>query len=342
MLLTQIKNDVLQKVKQLSTSSEFHEEVRKDREALKEMLDYFPFRKNPEMIDKLTPKSLYNPGGPRDWFFYFFEFKLKRVGRIRVPSDLPWREACEKIDLFKQLLKLLVNDEKLIHEKIDDERWLELKGWGGDKHYVKKLLFIYYPDQVMPTFKTDILEMQLNWLGLFEEAKLESRKRHDEDLNALSVGKKFELYNELILKSLKDVLPKDWDTLAIARLFRELVPFPQPVEKTGGPLGKIPLLYEPVNELGVVLLFGMYHRELGFPYIIKVQQTFPDMIALDEEGNYCRIEFEYRSSTFIQHGHDISGCDYIICWVDDLEGGSPIKEKVISLKEEIFEERESE
>ncbi|MEM3067013.1 MAG: hypothetical protein QXI81_06770, partial [Nitrososphaerota archaeon] len=148
--------------------------------------------------------------------------------------------------------------------------------------------------------------------------------------------------NELILKSLKDVLPKDWDTLAIARLFRELVPFPQPVEKTGGPLGKIPLLYEPVNELGVVLLFGMYHRELGFPYIIKVQQTFPDMIALDEEGNYCRIEFEYRSSTFIQHGHDISGCDYIICWVDDLEGGSPIKEKVISLKEEIFEERESE
>jgi len=83
----------------------------------------------------------------------------------------------------------------------------------------------------------------------------------------------------------------------------------------------------------------MYHKELGFPYIIKVQSTFPDMIALDEDGNYCRIEFEYKASNFIQHGHDNNECDYIICWVDDI-GNHPIKDKVISLKEEIFKTQE--
>ncbi|MDW8034535.1 MAG: hypothetical protein RMI79_06370, partial [Nitrososphaerota archaeon] len=75
---------------------------------------------------------------------------------------------------------------------------------------------------------------------------------------------------------------------------------------------------------------------------IEVQSMFPDMIALDDDGNCCRIEIEYRSSTFIQHGHDPNECDYIVCWIDDLESESPLKEKIISLKEEIFEEIASE
>ena len=344
MLSSQVKNEVLQKIRQLAGDSTFDEKVKKDEEALKEVLEQFPFRQNPSLIDRLTPEKLYSPGGSRDSFFYFFEFKLKRVGHIRVFSNKAWREACEKIELFKNLLKLIVNDKEPIHKKIDDKRWLELKGWGGDRHYVKKLVFIYYHDRILPTFKTEMLEMWISGLGLFEEAKRESMRKYNEELHTLTVGKKFELYNELILRSIRKILPESemekWNTMAIARLLGQLFPSSTPVVEKPGPLSKIPILYEPVNELGVVLLFGMYHRELGFPYIIKVQRAFPDMIALDEDGNYCRIEFEYRASNFLQHGHDLQKCDYIICWTDDLESGNPIKDKVISLKEEIFERAE--
>ncbi|MCX8193668.1 MAG: hypothetical protein N3G77_07670, partial [Nitrososphaeria archaeon] len=245
MIPPQIKNEILQMVEQLSNDPEFNEEVRKDREALKDFLERYPFRQNPELIDRLTPESLYNPSGPRDYFFHFLLSKVNRVGFIRVRSNQPWLEARDKIELFKQLLKTLVDDGKSIHEKIDDERWLELKGWGGDKHLVKKLLFIYYHDQIIPTFKTKMLEARLRALGLFEEAELQARKKYGEILDNLSVGKTFELYNELILRSLEKVLPKNWDTPAIARLLDKLAPPPKPVENSKGPLGKIPLLYEP-------------------------------------------------------------------------------------------------
>ncbi len=213
----------------------------------------------------------------------------------------------------------------------------------------QKKLFVYYPEKLLPTFKTELLENQLNGLGLRDKAEIEAQRRFNEKLENLTVGKKFEIYNEILIDSVQSVLTRDyeWDTCAIARLLGEFIPSPRPIisrksVESPSPLSKVPMLYEPVNELGVVLLFGMYHRELGFPYIIKVQQSFPDMIALDEEGDYCRIEFEYKSSSFIQHGHDPDGCDYIVCWIDDLDDQSPLKEKTISLREEIFEGQENE
>ncbi len=346
MLKPEIKNTLLQRASELISSSEFIKEVEEDRKVLKEFVERYPFRDHPTLIDQLTPHSLYNP--KHESFFYFFEFGLKHVGAIRLYNNRPWREARDKIDLFKQLLKLVVDDSKSIHEKIDDERWSQLKGWGGDKHIVKKLVFIYYPEEVLPTFKTEMLENHLNRLGLVERAESEAQRTFNSRLTDLTVGKKFQVYNEVLLSSVKEALTSNykWDTPAIARLLDNFNPPPRPIitsdKKMISPLSKVPLLYEPVNELGVVLLFGMYHMDLGFPYIIKIQQTFPDMIALDDEGNYCRIEFEYRSSTFLEHKHDPNGCDYIVCWIDDLEEQSPIKDKIISLKEEIFEIAETE
>jgi hypothetical protein len=42
----------------------------------------------------------------------------------------------------------------------------------------------------------------------------------------------------------------------------------------------------------------MYHRELGFPYVIVARSTFPDVIAIEGVGEVKRIEFELNSSTF--------------------------------------------
>jgi hypothetical protein len=92
----------------------------------------------------------------------------------------------------------------------------------------------------------------------------------------------------------------------------------------GEPIDFRGLRYAPVNEQGVVYLFGMVSRELGF-LIESIRTDFPDCEgkrALDKTGTqwqHVRIEFEYRSSNFLEHGHDTDGCDLIVCWIHDWE-----------------------
>lgn len=90
----------------------------------------------------------------------------------------------------------------------------------------------------------------------------------------------------------------------------------------GSPIDFRGLRHAPINEQGVVYLFGMVSRELGFA-IESIQQGFPDC-----EGKYlhdrkrglwarARIEFEFKASNFLAHGHAIDGCDFIVCWLND-------------------------
>jgi hypothetical protein len=77
------------------------------------------------------------------------------------------------------------------------------------------------------------------------------------------------------------------------------------------------LRHEPVNEQGVVLLFGMVAKELG--YIVEaVQSGFPDCEAkrqiAPERWQRVHIEFEFESRNFRGHGHPTTGCDVIVCW----------------------------
>jgi len=85
----------------------------------------------------------------------------------------------------------------------------------------------------------------------------------------------------------------------------------------GSPIHFPSFRHEPVNEQGVVLLFGMLAKDLG--YIIEAaQKEFPDCEAQREiaPGRWqrVRIEFEYESKNFQQHGHSLNGCDVIVCW----------------------------
>jgi hypothetical protein len=85
----------------------------------------------------------------------------------------------------------------------------------------------------------------------------------------------------------------------------------------GNPLDFRGLRHEPVNEQGVVFLFGMVARELGY-MVEAVQSGFPDCEAKRQIGRgkwqRVRIEFEFESRNFLDHGHQSSGCDIIICW----------------------------
>lgn len=90
----------------------------------------------------------------------------------------------------------------------------------------------------------------------------------------------------------------------------------------GKPMNFRGLRHAPINEQGVVYLFGMVSKELGF-IIESVRTAFPDCEGkrcVDEKRQLWEqvyIEFEFKSSNFREHGHDPDGCDVIICWLHD-------------------------
>lgn len=77
------------------------------------------------------------------------------------------------------------------------------------------------------------------------------------------------------------------------------------------------LRHEPVNENGVIFLFGIVARELGY-FVEAVQAGFPDCEAkrqIDvDKWQRVRIEFEFESRNFRDHGHPTDGCEVIVCW----------------------------
>jgi len=85
----------------------------------------------------------------------------------------------------------------------------------------------------------------------------------------------------------------------------------------GDPIDFRGLRHEPVNEDGVVFLFGMVARELGY-LVESVQAGFPDCEAKRQiapgKWQRVRIEFEFESRNFRDHGHPSEGCDAIVCW----------------------------
>jgi hypothetical protein len=100
----------------------------------------------------------------------------------------------------------------------------------------------------------------------------------------------------------------------------------------GAPLNFRGLQHEPVNEQGVVFVFGMVARELGF-LVDAVQTGYPDCSAKERiKGGYyvpVNIEFEFKSRNF---NHDPKGCDLVVCWEDDWPD-CPVR--VLELKSEI-------
>lgn len=85
----------------------------------------------------------------------------------------------------------------------------------------------------------------------------------------------------------------------------------------GNPIDFRGLRHEPVNEQGVVFLFGMVAKELGY-MVEAVQSGFPDCEAKRQVGpnkwQRVRIEFEFESRNYRDGGHPLDGCDIVVCW----------------------------
>ena len=95
------------------------------------------------------------------------------------------------------------------------------------------------------------------------------------------------------------------------------------------------LQHAPVNENGVVFLFGILAHDLGF-IVESVQAGYPDCEAKRRLKNSrwqrVKIEFEYLSSNFLRHKHDPNNCDLIVCWRHDWKD-CPVE--VLSLKDVV-------
>jgi predicted transport protein len=79
------------------------------------------------------------------------------------------------------------------------------------------------------------------------------------------------------------------------------------------------MMYSPLNEMGVVFLFGKVVEDLNM-YIEEIKPGYPDCIARRFVGKgweEIAIEFELNAKNFLQHKHDPKQCDILVCWEND-------------------------
>ncbi len=103
----------------------------------------------------------------------------------------------------------------------------------------------------------------------------------------------------------------------------------------GQRLGLAALEHAPMNESGVLFLFGALAERLGF-CVERLGPGFPDCEAKRLMGpdvwERVRVEIEYESRNFKAHKHPPEGCDLIVCWVHNWPE-CPVE--VLALKDEV-------
>lgn len=92
-------------------------------------------------------------------------------------------------------------------------------------------------------------------------------------------------------------------------------------------------MMKPTNELEVIFKFAQT-LPTGWD-VLELGSAFPDAKILIH-GEVYKTEFEFTSSNFKQHRHDVMGCDIIICWEDDW--GEPCPLPVIALSNDNWQE----
>lgn len=163
-------------------------------------LERFPFRKQPGLIDELTPELIYNPhSSDKNYFFNWIEHSLMWLGAVKLGSAKPWENASENIETFKDLMKIAVDDKISIADKID-AHWEDIKGFGGDRHIVKKIISVYYPEKIIPIFKTEDWELFFDLLEIDYTERFIDKFRKNYSGSNTTVGEKFETLNELFME----------------------------------------------------------------------------------------------------------------------------------------------
>ena len=230
------------------------------------------------------------------------EFKTKTgISEYQVLSHFPsWREAVRAAGLQANSTNIRLDDGTLLQD------------WG---EFVRKIRQIPTRHQYRRegTFSPGAFEKHFGpWSGIpsrFQEFA-NSKPEWADVLPLLPTGvhKSHQMSETPPLGEANVGAPAS-DTLSKPRHFKL-----QDRSTYGNPIDFRGLRHEPVNEQGVVFLFGMVAKELG--YMVEAVQTgFPDCEAKRqvEGGRWqrVRIEFEFESRNY---DHPIDGCDVIVYW----------------------------
>jgi len=136
---------------------------------------------------------------------------------------------------------------------------------------------------------------------------------------------------EVILQSIIDLYSREPETIVTPPVIKQ-----ERDKPVGEPINFRGMVYAPLNEAGVVLLFSKVMNELGIIYESSPISGFDMVGRLKTEKGYERkhFEFEYLSSHFKVHKHDPALVDFIVCWEHDWKN-CPEEIQVIELKQVI-------
>jgi hypothetical protein len=318
---------IIEKLKEFDKSGKRKREIDDALKLLRRFRQKYPFKEDPKSIDDLTADDVFKKGG--DYFFRWVEHRLKPLGHLTIHGATVYRNARNQVEDFKALLRIVVDESKTLAEKVDAP-WNRISGMGGDKHIAKKIIFCFNDENALPIFKTADLEY------FFDE--LVGRFKLPSNYGSMSKGEKYQFLTRTLL-NVKEGLPetKDWEITYFSRFLYDMYPPPRPSPPPEGkpsepkPLSELGLLFEPQSHDEVMFLFSKLHEKIGFPYITKIQATYPDVFALDNDRMIKRIEIETYASQF--EGHDPKSCDFIVCWENDLEEDRKGWPEIIQLKD---------
>jgi hypothetical protein len=91
----------------------------------------------------------------------------------------------------------------------------------------------------------------------------------------------------------------------------------------------------------ILFLFARVFPVLGVDYVKEVRTKYPDCICV-MDGKDIGIEFEPVLSSFQDHisKDDLSKCQYIVCWKNDLDPNSNIQREIHKHNIQVFQLRD--
>lgn len=210
-----MKKPVIERARTFDTDGAMKSVVDEALNKLNNFRKKYPFAEDPDSVESLTPEDIFKrDSGEIGDFFHYVEYYLKPLGHLTVYSNV-YRRIREHLDIFKELLYVVVDKEKSLAQKVDAP-WHEISGLGGDHHIAKKIIFCfnYETGSVIPIFSTNHIEYFLD--AILDETWLPLQ------YDNMSLGEKFEsLTNELIKAKASSPVTKPWEITYFCRFLYE-------------------------------------------------------------------------------------------------------------------------
>lgn len=216
---------ILTKIKKFDENIKLKNEVDDLYKKLNEFKEQYPFRDNPDSIDRLSADDIIKTTEKGDMkigdFFHKLEYKLKNIGRYTAWTTT-YLKIKNQLDDFKNLLRVVVDENKTLAEKVD-ANWEKISGMGGGKQIAKKIIFCYFTE-FLPIFKIEHLENA--------HTKIYGKEIHSTNYPKMSIGQQYQFLTQRLLGFKNSLeITKNWNNVFFSTfLYEELGIRNEPLE----------------------------------------------------------------------------------------------------------------